>query len=140
MSKNTILCFDFGLKDIGVAVGSIKMKIAHPLKKNIITQKGSIDKMSIRNIILEWDPFIVVVGLPMISKKKFFRCLEIFGSYLYNNFDVRVEFVNELLSTKIAKSEISENLGCVTLKRSNIHAHAASWVLDTWFKQMKNKY
>ena len=72
MSKNTILCFDFGLKDIGVAVGSIKMKIAHPLKKNIITQKGSIDKMSIRNIILEWDPFIVVVGLPMISKKKIF--------------------------------------------------------------------
>ncbi len=61
--SQTILAFDFGEKRIGVAVGNTITKTAEPLK--IIQEKNQDERFkAIELIINEWQPQILVVGLP----------------------------------------------------------------------------
>ncbi len=61
--SQTILAFDFGEKRIGVAVGNTITKTSEPLK--IIQEKNQEDKFkAIEQLIQEWQPQILVVGLP----------------------------------------------------------------------------
>ncbi len=61
--SQTILAFDFGEKRIGVAVGNNITKTAEPLK--IIQGKNQDERFkAIELIINEWQPQILVVGLP----------------------------------------------------------------------------
>ncbi len=61
--SQTILAFDFGEKRIGVAVGNNITKTAEPLK--IIQEKNQDQRFkAIELIINEWQPQILVVGLP----------------------------------------------------------------------------
>ena len=59
----TILCFDFGLRRIGVAVGQDVTGSASPL--GVITNRdGGIDYAHIERLIAEWRPTGLVVGMP----------------------------------------------------------------------------
>jgi putative Holliday junction resolvase len=61
--SQTILAFDFGEKRIGVAVGNTITKTSEPLK--IIQEKTQDDKFkAIEQLIQEWQPQLLVVGLP----------------------------------------------------------------------------
>jgi putative holliday junction resolvase len=59
----TILAFDYGEKRIGVAVGNTVTQTAEPLK---IIQEPNQDKRfkAIEQLIDEWQPQLLVVGLP----------------------------------------------------------------------------
>jgi len=59
----TILCFDFGLRRIGVAVGQDVTGSASPL--GIIKNRDDgIDHAQIERLIAEWHPTGLVVGMP----------------------------------------------------------------------------
>ena len=58
------LAFDFGAKRIGVALGDLKVKIAHPLttiQSEVNEQRFSF----IGQLISEYRPVLLVVGLPV---------------------------------------------------------------------------
>ncbi|MGI9235924.1 MAG: Holliday junction resolvase RuvX [Woeseiaceae bacterium] len=60
----TILSFDFGLRRIGVAVGQDITGSASPL--GIITNRDDgIDRARLAQLIEEWRPTQLVVGMPM---------------------------------------------------------------------------
>jgi len=59
----TILSFDFGLRRIGVAVGQDVTGSASPLGV-VANRDGGIDHERIAQLISEWHPTTLVVGMP----------------------------------------------------------------------------
>ena len=60
----TLLGFDFGERRIGVAVGDNLVGIAHPLQ-TIDAESNDIRFAAIAQLITEWKPVGLVVGLPL---------------------------------------------------------------------------
>ncbi len=60
----TILAFDFGLRRIGVAVGQDVTGSASPLGV-VANRESGIDHAHIRELIREWHPTGLVVGMPV---------------------------------------------------------------------------
>lgn len=96
MSK-TILAFDFGEKRIGVAVGNTITKTSEPLK--IIQEKNQDDKFqAIEQLILDWQPQILVVGLPKHpdgAEHEMTQKAKRFGNQLKGRFQKDVIWVDE---------------------------------------------
>lgn len=62
--EQTVICFDFGLKKIGVAIGDTLICEARPLK--ILTSETKVRRFQLVEAVLgEWRPDLVVVGLPL---------------------------------------------------------------------------
>ena len=59
----TLLAFDFGEKRIGVAIGESTLKMAHPLT-TIHATRNDTRLRAIDQLITEWQPVQLVVGLP----------------------------------------------------------------------------
>ena len=64
MSSVTVLAFDYGLKSIGVAVGQSMTGTATMLKA-LKAQDGIPNWDLIEALIKEWQPQLLVVGLPL---------------------------------------------------------------------------
>ena len=95
--SQTILAFDFGEKRIGVAVGNTITKTSEPLK--IIQEKNQQDKFqAIEKLIQEWQPQILVVGLPTHpdgAEHEMTQKAKRFGNQLKGRFQKEVVLVDE---------------------------------------------
>ena len=95
--SQTILAFDFGEKRIGVAVGNTITKTSEPLK--IIQEKNQDDKFqAIEQLIQEWQPRILVVGLPTHpdgAEHEMTQKAKRFGNQLNGRFQKEVIWVDE---------------------------------------------
>jgi putative Holliday junction resolvase len=104
----TVLGFDFGERRIGVAVGDTLVGIAHPLQ-TIDAESNDIRFATIGQLIAEWKPSRLVVGLPShldgtehaltLLCRKFARRLE-------GRFNLPVALVDERLTS----AEAAQNL------------------------------
>lgn len=61
---STVLCFDFGEKRIGVAVGEHVLANANPLTV-IDNESNEVRFEVISQLIKEWQPKLLIVGLPL---------------------------------------------------------------------------
>lgn len=96
-TTQTVLAFDYGEKRIGVAVGNAMTKTAQALK--VIQNKSQdIRFKEVEQLIQEWQPELLVVGLPthpdgaphtMTQKTKRF------GNQLSGRFQKNVVWVDE---------------------------------------------
>ena len=59
----TILAFDYGTRRVGVAVGNTEIKVSQALK-TIAATNAEILFQELENLIKEWQPDQIVVGLP----------------------------------------------------------------------------
>jgi putative Holliday junction resolvase len=95
--SQTILAFDFGEKRIGVAVGNTITKTSEPLK--IIQEKNQQDKFQvIEQLINEWQPQLLVVGLPTHpdgAEHEMTQKAKRFGNQLNGRFQKEVIWVDE---------------------------------------------
>jgi putative Holliday junction resolvase len=95
--SHTILAFDFGEKRIGVAVGNTITKTSEPLK--IIQEKNQDERFKvIQQIINEWQPQILVVGLPKHpdgAEHDMTQKAKRFGNQLKGRFQKDVTWVDE---------------------------------------------
>lgn len=93
----TILAFDFGEKRIGVAVGNTITKTAEALK--IVQEKNQDEKFkAIENLIEEWQPQLLVVGLPTHpdgAEHEMTLKAKRFGNQLHGRFQKEVVWVDE---------------------------------------------
>src|SRR6059036_1452551 len=62
-AAGSVLAFDFGTRRIGVAIGDTSVGVAHPLA-TIAGEKTGQRFAAIRALIDEWQPALLVVGLP----------------------------------------------------------------------------
>lgn len=100
----TILAFDFGTRRIGVAVGESGTGLAHPLATIAALRRDERFK-AIGNLIDEWRPTLVLIGLPThadgteheltASARRFARQLE-------GRFGVMVALADERFTTLAA--------------------------------------
>jgi putative Holliday junction resolvase len=93
----TILAFDYGEKRIGVAVGNTLTQTAEPLK---IIQEPKQDKRfkAIEELIDEWQPQLLVVGLPKHpdgAEHAMTQKAQRFGNQLKGRFQKEVIWVDE---------------------------------------------
>ena len=96
-ATQTLLAFDYGEKRIGVAVGNTITKTAEPL--TIIQQKNQDERWKvIEQLIQEWQPKILIVGLPKHpdgAEHEMTHKAKRFGNQLNGRFQKQVIWVDE---------------------------------------------
>lgn len=96
-NPQTILAFDYGEKRIGVAVGNTLTKTAEPLK--IIQQQVQYERFrALEQLIVEWQPQLLVVGLPKYpdgAEHDMTQKARRFGNQLHGRFQKEVVWVDE---------------------------------------------
>jgi len=109
-STGTILAFDFGQKRIGVAIGERLLGIAHPL--TTINAESNDDRFRlIGELIAEWQPIQLVVGLPLSldgEEHKLTLLSRKFAQRLNGRFNLPVTLVDERLTSAEASQTLKE--------------------------------
>jgi putative pre-16S rRNA nuclease len=131
----TVLCFDYGTKTIGVAVGQSITQTATPVI-GLKAKDGIPDWNQIKKLIDEWQPNLLLVGLPVNmdgSESELSLRAKKFGNRLHGRFGLKVTMADERLSSFAAKGEIIDRTGSRDFKNQNVDALAAKIILESWF-------
>ncbi len=125
----TFICFDFGKKRIGVAVGQTITGTATPLG-TIHALKGTPDWELINRYIDEWKPDALVVGKPMDMNGRgqpMTRASNQFVKELASRFTQPIYRADERLSSFEAKLRLKNTY--------NLDPVAAQVILESWLAE-----
>ncbi len=108
--SQVVLAFDYGLRHIGVAVGQRLIQSAQPL--SIVNARDGVpDWRVIEQVIREWKPDVLLVGLPLNmdgSDSEMSARASKFARQLNGRFALPVEMIDERLSSFAAKQHRQE--------------------------------
>jgi putative Holliday junction resolvase len=140
-TQGTVIAFDFGLKRIGVAVGELNFKVAHPLTVIVNHHKRETDFSTITKLIQEWQPKLLVVGLPAFMDGKEHELSKLsttFAEQLEKCFKIRTVLVDERLTSAAASQSLDE-IGIRGYKQKDkLDQVAAQQILQTFFENLKD--
>jgi putative Holliday junction resolvase len=138
-AEGSVLGFDFGEKRIGVALGERLIGIAHPLT-TISTEINDERFQQIGQLIEEWKPVALVVGLPLSlegEEHKVTKLCRKFAHRLEGRFKLPVCMVDERLSS-VAASQTLKELGIGGRKQKPmLDQVAAQHILQSYFDGLK---
>lgn len=124
------LVFDYGLRQIGIATGN---KLSGATPRGILRARdGQPDWETVRQLIDEWRPDIVLVGLPLNmdgTGSELSARARKFARRLHGRFGVAVKMVDERLSTREAKSRVGPR---DSYREDPIDDLAAQIILEGW--------
>lgn len=127
----TVLAFDFGTRRIGVAVGDLGQRSAHPLT-TIDASDRAASEAKITALVEEWRPARLVVGVPRYldgTEHQMTRSARAFGRALSRRHALPVDEVDERLTSVDAEASLRE-AGVDRLRRTGlVDAHAAFIIL-----------
>jgi putative Holliday junction resolvase len=133
---NQVLGFDFGLRRIGLAAGQCITKTATPLPA-LIAKEGVPNWQEVAKFIQEWRPQALLVGIPLLmddkeqplthQARKFAQSLA--------QFNLPVFEVDERLSTREARSRLSEINDFKVMNHKKVDSMAACIIVETWLNQ-----
>ena len=137
-AARTVLAFDYGLRRIGVAVGNTLTGTAEPLL-TIAAKDGEPDWVALARCITEWQPTIVVVGVPYNGESdRLVAAAQSFAASLGEKFGIEVHQVDERLSSRAAESDLRERRqsGAKTrrVRRGDVDREAARLLLLQWLR------
>ena len=128
MKNQTLLCFDYGKKRIGSAIGQTVTATATALQIiKVVNRKPNWEK--IEYLIEEWRPDKLIVGHPLTlegGRQKMTDAAEKFGRQLNGRFKLPVEFIEEQLSSYEARRELKSTY--------DLDSVAARLILETWLR------
>lgn len=136
-TARTILGFDFGMKNIGIAVGQELTATANPLTA-IRARDGIPDWDQIGQLLKEWQPALLVVGLPLNmdgSEQEMTAAARRFGNRLHGRFGLPVEWQDERLTTYEALDQMGIRSKMDSRQRSDIDRLSAQLILQSWLNQ-----
>jgi putative Holliday junction resolvase len=131
-----ILCFDFGLRRIGVAVGQTATWTANSLET--VSHGQNPDWAAIDRLVGEWKPSTLLVGLPLGpdgDETRMSKAAREFGARLHKRYALETCFTDERLSSRAAEERFAELRASGGLKRkdsSRLDAMAAQVILENW--------
>lgn len=137
MKNRTIIAFDFGTKSIGAAIGQEITGTARPLT-SFKAQEGSPDWQKVEKILKEWQPDLVVVGLPLNmdgTEQPVTAQARKFANRLHGRFGVQIALHDERLSTVEARAHLFDRGGFKALDKGSVDAASAVIILESWFDQ-----
>ena len=136
-SPRTFLGFDYGLKNIGVAVGQELTLTASPL--TVLKAKNGIpDWDEIQTLIDQWQPQLLIVGLPLNmdgTEQKMTKASRKFGNRLNGRFQIPVEWQDERLSTYEALDQLGIHSKLDAKHRDDVDRISAQLILQSWLNQ-----
>ena len=131
-----MLAFDFGEKRIGVAVGDLGVRIAHPLA-TIAAEDNDTRFAEIEKLVAEWRPAQFVVGLPMHAdgaEHEVSRLARRFARRLEGRFGVPAVLADERLTSRAAETRLRESGVRGRAVSEALDAAAAREILAAWFE------
>ena len=126
MQHETLICFDFGEKNIGVAVGQTITATATPLE-TVHVRNSKPDWNRISKLIDQWRPTALVVGLPLNmdgTRQPMTDLADEFARQLEMRYHLPVHRADERLSTIEAKYRLGDI--------ENLDPVAAQIILESW--------
>ena len=137
--QGSVLAFDFGVKRIGVAIGTQlaegKAASARPLT-TIDTEANDARFAAIATLIAEWQPVRLLVGRPLnddgTPHEMTARC-ERFANQLRGRFRLPVDDVDERFSSTEADASLRERGLSWQERKAQVDAEAALIILQSWF-------
>ena len=128
---NVLLGFDFGTHKIGIAVGQQLTGTATPLE-TIGLVAGKPDWQRIADLIEQWQPSALVVGLPQqeaAGQGHMAEPARRFARQLQGRFHLPVHLANEHLTSREAWARLG---GRASRDLTRVDAFAAKLILETW--------
>lgn len=132
-----LLAFDYGTKVIGVAYGQTLTSTTQALTP-LKAQDGIPNWELIQKLIDEWQPHLLIVGLPLNmdgSPSELSQRAEKFARRLTGRFGLPTEMVDERLSSFEAKGQVIEQTGSRDFKQHAVDSIAATLILQSWLEQ-----
>lgn len=133
MKIKTLLCFDFGKKRIGVAVGQTITGTASPLE-TIHVHQNKPDWKNIKRLVDDWKPDALIVGKPINmdgTTQKMTLAAEKFARQLEERFHLPVYGMDERLSTYEAGQRANNS--------TPLDPVAAQAILESWLSENSDK-
>ena len=152
-TQRTILGFDFGTKRIGIAIAQEIIGTANPLT-TVKAVKHKPDWESISKIIAEWQPDLLVVGLPLHmdgSEQPMTQAARRFSNQLNGRYQIPVELMDERLSSNEAESILNERSGSHSVSpnskfraslftdKAQIDMISAQLILQSWMSLQEDE-
>ncbi len=132
----TLMAFDYGLRQIGVAIGNRSTRTAQALT-TLKANDGIPRWEEVQALLEEWRPQLLLVGLPLNmdgSSSELSQRSEKFGRRLQGRFALPVNFMDERLSSFAAKQQLREGGHRGDYKNFPADALAAELILRSWLE------
>ena len=129
------MAFDFGTKNIGIAIGQEITKTASTFY-SIHANDGIPDWAELDMLVKEWNPNLFVVGDPLNmdgTRSKIQDSSDKFSTALNKRYDIGLEKTDERLSSREAKERL-ENIQMGIKDSRNKHSISAQIILEDWFR------
>lgn len=151
--QRTLLGFDFGTKRIGIAIGQEVTDTANPLT-TVTAVKHKPDWESISKIISEWQPDLLVVGLPLHmdgTEQEMTQAARRFSNQLHGRYQIPIALMDERLSSNEAESIIKEQSGSSSAShgslfrgslfpdKAQVDMISAQLILQSWMSLQHNE-
>ena len=148
--QRTLLGFDFGKKRIGIAIAQEVTGTARPLV-TVTAVKHKPDWDSISKIIAEWQPDLLVVGLPIHmdgTEQEMTQAARRFSNQLNGRYQIPIALMDERLSSDEAESILSEQTyskspsvfrGSMFPDKAQIDMISAQLILQSWMSQQHDE-
>ena len=123
----TVMAFDYGTKRIGVAVGNTFTQLGQPIKTITETSGDTVFKV-IKELLQEWQPNRLVVGMPYHpdgADHEMTARARRFGNQLHGRFQLPVDWVDERYTSAVLEG--NPNM------RDNLDAQSAVLILEQYF-------
>ncbi len=135
--SGTLLAFDFGTKRIGVAVGNTVTATARPLT-TIADEKNDTRFAIIQNLLSEWQPAALVVGLPCNddgTPHELTALCRRFANRLKGRFNLPTLLVDERYTSAAASEQLSAEGVHGRKQKTLIDQYAAQQILQAYFDE-----
>jgi putative Holliday junction resolvase len=133
----TLLAFDFGTRRIGIAKGNSLIGSALPLT-TIDAEKNEVRFARITELIAEWQPSGLVVGLPCNddgSPHEMTALCRRFANRLKGRFNLPTILVDERYTSAAASSALNEQGVHGRKQKSVLDQYAAQQILQAYFDE-----
>jgi len=136
MIGKTVIAFDYGINQIGLAVGQTLTGSANGIDV-LRARDGQPNWDQVQSVIETWRPSLLLVGLPLNmdgTESDFCGRARKFGRRLHGRFGLETLMVDERLSTREAKSRDRERSGKTrqNYRQDPIDNIAAQIILESW--------
>lgn len=138
-----LVALDFGLRRIGVATGTCITGTASALT-TLSAHDGKPDWSALDNILQEWQPDLLVLGLPLNtdgSESEMTARVRKFAVELESRYQKQVSFVDERYTSAEAEALLKEERrkGTRTRKinKADVDAKAAQLIAESWLQNTK---
>jgi putative Holliday junction resolvase len=135
--QGTLLAFDFGTRRIGVAIGNTMLRRANPLI-TIAEEKTGARFAAISDLMIEWQPSALVVGLPCNDDGTFHELSALcrrFANRLKGRFNLPTILVDERYTSLAASEQLREQGIHGRKQKALLDQYAAQQILQAYFDE-----